>query len=1393
MDESTIPIKIRRVPCKRGTRRNKAGDCVEYNPVDKVQQKPKITKTRRNKAPITEEPIEESLIMEAPITEAPITEEPIEESLITEAPITEEPVTEMVSIDNAPRMVKVPNPKKVILDDILAAVPRDSNEYVRQKEKIEYDQYVDNPSSEYQDNLYPSMDDPQFSEKIAKRKEFSDTKYDGAILPIKEQAEKMCKAEFELTPHQIFVKNFLSFQTPYNSLLLYHGLGSGKTCSAIGIAEEMRGYMKQVGIKQRIIVVASPNVQSNFRLQLFDERKLKEVDGAWTIDSCIGDSLIREINPTNLKGITKERVISQIKNIINQYYVFMGYIELSNFIAKKTAVTGYSPEDQKKVEIRNIQRFFNNRLIIIDEVHNIRLTDENKNAKTARSLLKLAKYCENMYLLMLSATPMYNSYKEIVWLVNLMNLNDKRGTISIDEIFDSDGNFRQQKGSQEGGRELLHRKLIGYVSFVRGENPYTFPYRIYPDNFATEHTFKEKETLFGSLSNMVFTTTTNTTKSAINMPSLQLNLKPIDEPLEHLPVYVTVAGDYQEKAYKLIIDKMRESTTTMRIGKVNPIPTFEEMDRFGFQRLQAPLEALNMVYPSPLLDQQISQGVLLDIVQEDIIIQDEFGEEEQDEEYIKTPISMMVGKRGMKTVMNFIDDSKKAIPAIYNFDYKPEILEQYGRIFSPEVLPKYSAKIAHIGEIIRRSKGIVLIYSQYIEGGIVPLALALEEMGFSRYGSESGNVRQLFTKPPTKGLDALTMKPRSQLETGEKFQQAKYVMITGTKAFSPQNVEDIKQVTSPDNRNGELVKVIMISKAGSEGLDFKNIRQVHILEPWYNLNRTEQIIGRAVRNLSHCHLPFEERNVEIYMHSTVLKETPDQEAADVYVYRLANKKAKQIGRVTRLIKETAVDCRLNINQTKFTVDQLNALAENQNIQLTLSTDSKPLIFKIGDRAYTDICDYMDNCTLKCMPKDIPDREIQPRDIIQDTYTDDFLKMNNPRIMRRIRQLFREQYFYNQSQLFAGINIIKQYPIEQIYSALTAFIKNKNEYLVDKYGRRGNLINHGNIYAFQPIEINDENITIFERSVPIDAKRSTVDFEIPKEFSENTIQTSSTSPKESEISIEDQYKEMLADFHAKVSIATTPQKIAMGDKDWYKHASTVINILQLKHSIGFKEIVDHLIRHMVDLLLPADKLVLVSGMYSRIRNPEEMDETETVVKEYLDSKIVSTESGKLSGIVLADKTSWKLYIQPPKKEVTAQLWQEAEPEDIRDFEKSGALSKFRINTTKYAPIIGFVNMYKTGREMVFRIKDMSQLQNSTGVRVDTNQNKIDIIKRLNAILEHQVYTTENSKTISQRGFCVILEMILRQRTDDQFEGKVSFLDPEQTLYNNITKITGIVAS
>jgi hypothetical protein len=312
----------------------------------------------------------------------------------------------------------------------------------------------------------------------------------------------------------------MSFQTPYNSLLLFHGLGSGKTCSAIGVCEEMRDYLRQMGISKQIIIVASPNVQDNFRLQLFDERKLKEQDGIWTTKGCLGNKLLKEINPTGMKGLKRDKVIQLVKNIINSSYYFVGYTQFSNDIVRNQG-TNVS-DDAKR---RNLENEYGGSLIVIDEVHNIRISDDNENKNVAKNLMYLVSVVNNMRLLLLSATPMFNSYKEIVWLLNLMNMNDRRGIVGVSDIFDA-----KTGELTKDGRKLLIRKATGYVSYVRGENPYTFPFRVYPNKFSPKDTIQ----------------------SIKEYPEYNLNGSVIDDnkKISKLQLFVTRIGSVQEMGYR---------------------------------------------------------------------------------------------------------------------------------------------------------------------------------------------------------------------------------------------------------------------------------------------------------------------------------------------------------------------------------------------------------------------------------------------------------------------------------------------------------------------------------------------------------------------------------------------------------------------------------------------------------------------------------------------------------------------------------------------------------------------------------------------------------------------------------------------------------------------------
>jgi superfamily II DNA or RNA helicase/ferredoxin len=1401
------------------------------------------------------------------------------------------------------------------------------------KKEVEERNYL----SEHEDEneyLYPNLNDKEFNIKIATKKEFNDTKYDGTIYEdIKKQADILAQVDFELQPHQAFVKNFMSFQTPYSSLLLYHGLGSGKTCSAIGVCEEMRDYMKQMGINKRIIIVASENVQDNFKLQLFDERKLKEINGVWTTRGCIGNKLLKEINPMNMP-ISKEKIISQIKTLINTYYLFLGYVQFANYIIKtmnyeeeikrnldrreiREKKTGEKREKTKiellkdvKVElnsrvIRRLRNEFNNRLIVIDEVHNIRKSDNKENKKVGMNLELLVKAAQNMRFLFLSATPMYNNYKEIVWLLNLMNMNDRRGKMDIKDVFKANGEFK------DGGEELLIRKATGYISFVRGENPYTFPYRVYPNEFSSQNTFP-----------------------TIKYPSYQMNLKKIkhEDKKRILSLYLTKiggcnnCGNCQYCCYKYIINTKRE------------LPSFTEMDSFGYNMLQMPLESLIISYPfyglKKLLDDIPPQRFSDDFspsfseTLEEVVVEEEKEEpiqevvvEEEKEEPIEEVVELtrndiqkpiigndkktrklrackygerlpngecpekpkikldkpieivelnrndkktrklrackygerlpngecpgkpkikaetqkiytnnvseipekserefdinieqrshqgigtsrggeksssssdirgidphqLTGKIGLERMMSFLDS--KSPPIKGDFEYRPLTLKKYGKIFSQTEIGKYSAKIKSILDKIydpdskRVSDGIILIYSQYIDSGLIPVALALEEMGFTRFGEKG--IKPLFKSRPTEVVDVRTMQPP---EDKKNFSPARYSMITGDPRLSPNNDFEVKGLTGEDNKDGNKVKVVLISKAGSEGIDLKFIRQVHILDPWYNMNRPEQIIGRAVRNFSHSLLPFEKRNVQIFMHGTILDENIE-ESADLYVYRVAEFKAIQIGKVTRVLKETAVDCIINHDQTNFT-QEIMSKSLKDTITQELSTGEVLRDFKIGDTPFSPSCDYMASCNYSCRPH----AEIDETKLNEDTYDENFIVMNSEKILKRIRMLFKEAFFYKRDVLLKSIRTPKEYPYVQIYSALTQLIEDENEFIVDKYGRNGRLINIGEYYLFQPVELKDKNISIYERSVPLDFKHDMINFELKQDIVKPVIGKNDLDKmkigKE-----EDKFPEGKRIFDLmKVNYNITidylkETKVPRGDDNWYKYCGIVIQKMAKEYPDSKKYLLQFLVAHMIELLLFEDKIHIMNYLYSLESIGQ--DTLERFSKTYFEKNSITTKNytvfigyklNKRMIMILDDNNTWIA----------------ASPEEQREIASSKETKEFlEFNPNNYNTIIGFIGYEKGNKHLAFKTKNMTS-KRDTGARCYQASKNINLAK-LNEIIGENKYTIESTKAVKDKDgniiqeamgndeLCVLEEFILRYFNVSEENGKKWFFTPEMAIYHKL---------
>ena len=121
--------------------------------------------------------------------------------------------------------------------------------------------------------------------------------------------------------------------------------------------------------------------------------------------------------------------------------------------------------------------------------------------------------------------------------------------------------------------------------------------------------------------------------------------------------------------------------------------------------------------------------------------------------------------------------------------------------------------------------------------------------------------------------------------------------------------------------------------------------------------RTSQTTGRGIRNLSHCNLPYRERNTQLFLHGTELKDT-NMEPIDLYMYRLAEKKGIKIGAVSRIMKENAVDCLLNRPQT-----QLYKSLINKTVEQEIST-GEIIKYSLGDEENSLACDFM-KCAYDC--------------------------------------------------------------------------------------------------------------------------------------------------------------------------------------------------------------------------------------------------------------------------------------------------------------------------------------------------------------------------------------------------------------------------------------------
>ena len=290
------------------------------------------------------------------------------------------------------------------------------------------------------------------------------------------------------------------------------------------------------------------------------------------------------------------------------------------------------------------------------------------------------------------------------------------------------------------------------------------------------------------------------------------------------------------------------------------------------------------------------------------------------------------------------DAYKQAIDAA--LAYLKTNKEQY---LSLDALQTYSPKFLMMIENIQSHEhpGLHLVYSQFRSmEGIGIFALALETNGFARFKISRSGADSWQIDMTEEELG----KPTYALYTGTEDSEEREIIrniYNGDWNNIPNNIATQLRAKSSNNNMGEIIRVLMITSAGSEGINLRNTRYVHIMEPYWHPVRVEQVIGRARRICSHQGLEEQYRTVEVFVYIMVLTEAQlesdsaielklkdtssespyNPQTTDENLFEISKRKENLTSQLLVGIKEASVDCATHIRSN--TKENLRCLSFNQ--------------------------------------------------------------------------------------------------------------------------------------------------------------------------------------------------------------------------------------------------------------------------------------------------------------------------------------------------------------------------------------------------------------------------------------------------------------------------------
>lgn len=814
------------------------------------------------------------------------------------------------------------------------------------------------------------------------------------FLPYKEELDKnkesiscdsigQSNRDFSLLTHQKIVRDYMNLYTPYRGLLLDHGLGSGKTCTSIAIAEGMKDSRK-------IIVMTPKSLRTNYIEELkkcgdllykknqYWEWISTEVNpdvtksisdilnlpmeyildnkGAWFVD------ITKKTNYPELSTLEKKSLDKQIDEMIKNKYTFINYNGLRmNHLMNLTS--GFS------------KNLFNNAVVIVDEAHNLisRIVNQVKKKNSADTIsMRIYEYllsAKNAKVVLLTGTPVINYPNEFGILFNIL-----RGYITTWKIPITIET--SEKIDRAALQKILSReKTLDYIDYSPSSkiltitrNPFGFKTKRdsagkyegvskddEPAKPMTDDDFENNDDAFVRR----IVSLLKDKQIGVNIKTIKMKqFKALPDDFEYfMRQYIDeTTNPAQLKNTDLLKRRIVGLSSYFKSAQESLLPKYTETLGKDYHIVRIPMSDFQFdIYEKARKEERKTEGSKSQNVFDEkpstyrifsrlfcnYVIEnrplperqkpskktaEEAEENDESEDTVKDMGDEREGEVEGDEILNTqggVTYQSRIADAIEDIRSHPS------KYLTPKALEIHSPKFLHMLENIKDEeyKGLHLVYSQFRSfEGIEVFRLVLEHNGFAQFKVKANGAGGFDLDMSEDDLG----KPTYVLYTGTETPEEKELVrniYNGDWEYVPENITNELRKKAKNNNMGEIIKVFMITSSGSEGINLRNTRHVHIMEPYWHPVRTEQVIGRARRICSHKNLDGKYQTVEVFMY---LMEFSEKQlsgdgamelkrkdlskinnlpvTSDQFLFEISTIKKNLIQQLTQAIKESAFDC-----------------------------------------------------------------------------------------------------------------------------------------------------------------------------------------------------------------------------------------------------------------------------------------------------------------------------------------------------------------------------------------------------------------------------------------------------------------------------------------------------